>query len=692
MRRDLLMSLPPCTCIRAELLRHRIPRRLPRQPPLLLFRIPWERYVLRACAHFSGLIRLTYPVFFPLVFQIPNVSSEAAPDDQHELHNDESSFSLFNQSFNHSFDTAMSESFGMEDALLSPQQQQNQSHTTTLHHHHVTGISFSGMKMGEDVNSSSETSVGNISPIKLVYSSNAARLHPSSAAMNKKRFPPSSYPRDSAMGAPPIIAHGWKSDDVQHCHRSNPFFVLRSSRKAFENTKYLLPCLRPMNTSCPVNMSEHHGSIRQYKQKELHNNYTNSEDLVIATRRVEAAICAFGGAVSGTNSRRQQTWSIFRTKGAPMEARRVYEQCLPRRYVMSGSHISWDVEENPPIHVDPQMDEQRSKVRKTQSPKKEDSGPILTANSSSSTGGDSHSDSAKMKYKCKKCGQLKQNHNCPYQEKLQRSIGCMVYPAVNSYTAAEPGVIAPAFTKMNNFVSYDSDHNSPQPEYASRDTTAPRPPLDAHPYTGHPSTISPESLRGATFFHSPQSSLSTGSSEDPMTTGTPYMAAGSVRGVSAQSTTTATTGTTAVGCKRPHEQVIGPVSSENHSRSRHAPFVAEVNLRPEHYRAVTPQVNKSESKEGGGPTTTSMAYRYPAIALSFSERKRLSDTLFFLSKEIPSITTDCAAALREARRSNEWDLAVAELLAQVVVGLFCCEGDVRLEGLQRYLLTLGISC
>lgn len=85
-------------------------------------------------------------------------------------------------------------------------------------------------------------------------------------------------------------------------------------------------------------------------------------------------------------------------------------------------------------------------------------------------------------------------------------------------------------------------------------------------------------------------------------------------------------------------------------------------------------------------------YQYPAIPLTFSERKRLSDTLFFLSKEIPSITADCAAALREARRNSEWDLAVAELLTQVVIGLFCGEGDIRLDGLHRYLLALGISC
>ena len=56
------------------------------------------------------------------------------------------------------------------------------------------------------------------------------------------------------------------------------------------------------------------------------------------------------------------------------------------------------------------------------------------------------------------------------------------------------------------------------------------------------------------------------------------------------------------------------------------------------------------------------------------------------------MTNECANALRDARQNNEWDLAIAELLTQVVVGLYCGEGDSRLDGLQQYLLSLGISC
>ena len=41
---------------------------------------------------------------------------------------------------------------------------------------------------------------------------------------------------------------------------------------------------------------------------------------------------------------------------------------------------------------------------------------------------------------------------------------------------------------------------------------------------------------------------------------------------------------------------------------------------------------------------------------------------------------------------NMWDLAIAELLTQLIVALYCQEGDRCLDGLQNYLLYLGVSC
>jgi hypothetical protein len=78
--------------------------------------------------------------------------------------------------------------------------------------------------------------------------------------------------------------------------------------------------------------------------------------------------------------------------------------------------------------------------------------------------------------------------------------------------------------------------------------------------------------------------------------------------------------------------------------------------------------------------------------MSYFERKKLVDTLFVLCRQIPHLSDECSSILCEARIRGMWDLAVAELLAQLVVGIYCQEGDRRLDGLQLYLLYLGISC
>jgi hypothetical protein len=276
-----------------------------------------------------------------------------------------------------------------------------------------------------------------------------------------------------------------------------------------------------------------------------------------------------------------------------------------------------------------------------------------------------------MKYRCKLCGQLKNNHNCPYRQPLQRSIGVMVYPAVNSFTSFEPGTIAPPLTKMNNFVSYDSDQGSPEPEHSTRK------------WSQKTSAVTPDSLGGAasgSFYHSPQSSLSAQSAEE-----------GHGAATVAHARAVAVDGTRSCGQAPPRKRshVVIEKNLEHATSSKHALFVATVALRPEHYRAVT-----QSSKESNGEVEqeTPMAYQYPPVPLTFAERKRLSDTLFYLSKKIPNMTADCAALLREARSNDEWDQAIAELLTQVVVALCCREDDVRFKGLQQYLLGLGVSC
>lgn len=111
-------------------------------------------------------------------------------------------------------------------------------------------------------------------------------------------------------------------------------------------------------------------------------------------------------------------------------------------------------------------------------------------------------------------------------------------------------------------------------------------------------------------------------------------------------------------------------------------FIEGMELKPEQFRIITHAPNKS-SRE---------AYSYPALPLPYAQRKRLSDNLFSLSNEVPKLTDECAQVLREAREKDSWDLAVAELMTQVVVIIHCPDGDNRFEGLRQYLLTLGIAC
>jgi hypothetical protein len=111
-------------------------------------------------------------------------------------------------------------------------------------------------------------------------------------------------------------------------------------------------------------------------------------------------------------------------------------------------------------------------------------------------------------------------------------------------------------------------------------------------------------------------------------------------------------------------------------------FMEAMELKQEQFRMVTP------SKTSTAPD----AYVYPALPLPYAQRKRLSDNLFSLSQKVPQLTKECSAVLREAREKDMWDLAVAELMTQVVVVIHCHDGDSRFEGLRQYLLTLGVAC
>ena len=104
---------------------------------------------------------------------------------------------------------------------------------------------------------SSEMSLGDLSPIKLIYSEGSSpKIARRAASHSSDTFHNNASDFD------------WRSDDVNLSYisnRSNPFYVLRSASKAFANVRYLLPCLRvPPNEANTITMSNL-GSIRQYK-------------------------------------------------------------------------------------------------------------------------------------------------------------------------------------------------------------------------------------------------------------------------------------------------------------------------------------------------------------------------------------------------------------------------------------------
>ncbi|CAJ1968203.1 unnamed protein product [Cylindrotheca closterium] len=420
---------------------------------------------------------------------------------------------------------------------------------------------------------------------------------------------------------------------VATMQRSNPFYVLRTAHRAFLGCSYLLPCLENREV-IPIHLGAH-SSFRLLQDPTC---IPDAHEVIVAKQRVETAICTFGGQLSSAVVQKD---AIFRRRLASNKSswKKLYDDRFHGRYVVKPTHIDWRLEENPPVHYERNAAAAAAKANRQLASGNPSGNPSGNANGDCEMEEDNadsmvsvvtlENNQQKMKYRCKLCGQLKQNHSCPYQQSLQRSIGINVYPAVNAFTAREPGRLTKSLSEMNNFVSYES---------SSQNAGVPK----SFPSSSY---VTPETK--ARDIHSSPSSLTT------------------------------------VDSMEGKEDGSTPVSSRIKSSKRRdaKPFVKTLTLRQEHFRAVTPMAS-----EGG------CDYQYPHVPLSFRERKRLSDTLFFLSKEIPDMTVPVASLLRTARSRNEWDLCVAELLTQIVVGLYCREGDHRLDGLQDYLLRLGVAC
>ena len=297
--------------------------------------------------------------------------------------------------------------------------------------------------------------------------------------------------------------------------------------------------------------------------------------------------------------------------------RDMYEKKLRQQYFEHGNRLSWDVQANLALTLNGAKTFDDDELKRTGS------------NASDGT------KSSSRKNRCKKCGQIKLGHVCPYVSSLARNIGVMVYPSANAFVADEPGRLAPALCEMNNFITFNVGSGS------FGDVSSPD---------------KKKKKRG----------------KDDDDDGSPRkMVAGCADDIlSSPFRRKALLGSSTATCKPIVEDKRSDVEDGRASPSDGSEdllFQPKMEITTDQYRAVTSKVTSS--------TSTKRGYIYPQVPLTFSQRKSMSDALFSLSKRVPKLTDECA------------------LMAQVICVLHCSPSkDYTLEGLRRYLLTLGIVC
>lgn len=378
-------------------------------------------------------------------------------------------------------------------------------------------------------------------------------------------------------------------------------------------------------------------------------------DLAIAKQRIECAISAFGGTVarkqlykpqpnklsifrrtdtSSSTSTSDKTLSHSNTKKSrqrelkrsnSLARREKYENKLRQQYFEHGNRLSWDVQSNLKLTLNGArtFDE-------------DDSGLKRMGSTDSGSG---------RKNRCKKCGQIKMGHVCPFASSLQRSIGVMVYPSANAFVANEPGKLAPALCEMNNFISIKSSSYDERSKEGLCGVITP-----AKKETTKNNNASP--LRRRTLVTPP--------------------------------TTDSKVADENRSDKEEEREGDKPdEGGDEQGCSKDLLFQPKMEITLDQYRTVTPK----------DPSVSRGDYKYPQVPLTFTQRKSMSDALFSLSKLVPKLTDECALVLTEARKYDQWDQAVAELMVQVVCVLHCGSAkDYTLQGLRRYLMTLGIVC
>ena len=415
--------------------------------------------------------------------------------------------------------------------------------------------------------------------------------------------------------------------------------------------------------------------------------------LKIAKQRVECAIYAFGGTVTRRQSSSSQTkksdkMSIFRVKKSnsssttqsslaklssqssscgvgdadgtnkpknkqrsssrSVSRKRKYEEKLRQQYFEHGDRLSWDVQANLSLTLDGgnTFDEDEILLR--------------WSGGSNLSDGDQQQQQQK-KNRCKKCGQIKQGHDCPYSTSMQRSIGVMVYPSVNAYEADEPGNLAPALCEMNNFisikgsVSFESNNGDEKMKL-----------------TG---LIAMNKVQRSELPGNDVAKLMIPNRRKTLIESSP------------NTTPEANDNNRATSTEVVSAEVVSNGNSGTGTETYDLLFQPTMEITIDQYRSITPKnaINNTHDHIG--------EYVYPQVPLTFTQRKSLSDTLFSLSKRVPKLTEECAFVLTMARKNDQWDLAVAELMTQVLCVIHSSPtNDFTLEGLRAYLLTLGIVC
>ena len=278
------------------------------------------------------------------------------------------------------------------------------------------------------------------------------------------------------------------------------YLHLRRYRRAFSTFTFLLPGMKISSSEFDKIMSGRKITSSHEKLIEL-----TPADITTARDRLSSSVHLFGGSV-GQMKRKSQNRSnrssIFRRHNEldmsshqrfKTPGQLDYERKLPLRYFENDNRISWEVEENPPVEI--ATDEEDNDLnnfdrcstvrveRNLNHGEKLSSTDfnIRTSHSqivsgSGKTRGNSYMDTVKssfgaesptptnsmaivtkcgeapkMKYRCKLCGQPKQNHTCPYEQSLQRSIGTMAFGSLNAHNAHEPGSLSAPLSEMNNF-------------------------------------------------------------------------------------------------------------------------------------------------------------------------------------------------------------------------------------------------